>query len=48
MKVMKVVKVEVDEAGVEVVVVVVINSSSKKTFIFMVQKGTSQSEVSPG
>lgn len=48
MKVMKVVKVEVDEAGGEVVVVVVINSSSKKTFIFMVQKGTSQSEVSPG
>lgn len=40
MKVMKVVKVEVDEAGVEVVVVVVISSSSKKTFIVMVQKGT--------
>lgn len=40
MKVKKVVKVEVDEAGVEVVVVVVITSSSKKTFIVMVQKGT--------
>lgn len=45
MKVMKVVKVEVYEAGGEVIVVVVITPSSKKTFIVMVQKGTSQSEV---
>lgn len=41
-KVMKVVKVETDEAGIERVVVgvvvVVITSSSKKTFIVMVQK----------